>query len=53
VTVAAAPGQKIVLSASLDLSAWTPIATNVMFSNQVIFGDVTPASLRYFRAEVR
>jgi hypothetical protein len=33
VTVAAAPGQRVVLSASPDLRGWTPIVTNVMFTN--------------------
>jgi hypothetical protein len=53
VTVAAAPGQRVVLSASPDLSGWTPIGTNVMFTNQCILGETFSAAARYFRAEVR
>jgi hypothetical protein len=53
VTVAAAPGQRIVLSASLDLGWWTPVGTNVMFTERFIFQDVSGAGARYFRAEVR
>ena len=52
-TVIAAPGQKIVVSASSDLQNWTPIATNVMFTSQVPVGDVSAAPSRFFRAEVR
>jgi hypothetical protein len=53
VTVAAAPGQRVVLSASPDLRAWTAIAKNVMFTNQCILGETSAAAVRYFRAEVR
>jgi photosystem II stability/assembly factor-like uncharacterized protein len=53
VTVTAASGQRVVLSFSPDLSVWTPVATNVMFTNAFSFGEVSSASTRYFRAEVR
>ncbi len=53
VTVTAASGQRVVLSTSPDLRAWTPIGTNVMFTNQLTFGDVSSAPIRFFRAEVR
>jgi hypothetical protein len=53
VTVTAAPGQRVVLSASPDLRGWTPIATNVMFTTQWILGETSPASSRFFRAELR
>jgi photosystem II stability/assembly factor-like uncharacterized protein len=53
VTVAAAPGQRVVLSASPDLHGWTAVATNVMFTNQCILGETSAAAARYFRAEVR
>jgi hypothetical protein len=39
ITVAAEPGQRVVLSASPDLSAWTPVKTNIMFTGQVGFED--------------
>jgi len=53
VTVASALGQRVVLSASPDLSTWTPVATNVMFINQFSFGEPSQALTRFFRAEVR
>ncbi len=53
VTVDAALGQRVILSVSPDLSTWAPVATNVMFTNEVIFGDVSSASTRFYRAEVR
>lgn len=53
VTVAAAPGQRVVLSASPDLRGWTPIGTNVMFTNQCSLGETSSTDVRYFRAEVR
>lgn len=52
VTVGASLGQKVVASASSDLKNWTPIATNVMYTNQVTFGDTSSASTRFFRAVV-
>ncbi len=52
VTVAGAFGQKLVLSASPDLHTWTPVGTNVMFTNQVTFGDTSAGTPRFFRAEV-
>ena len=53
VTVAAAPGQRVVLSASPDLRAWTPIGTNVMFTNQFILWETSSAASRFYRADVR
>ena len=53
VTFAAAPGQRIVVSASPDLCAWTPLATNVMFTDQGTVGETSSSAMRYFRAEVR
>ena len=53
VTVTGAPGQRVVLSASPDLRAWTPIGTNVMFTNQFTLGDTSSTVVRFFRAEVR
>jgi hypothetical protein len=53
VRVAAAPGQRIILSMSPDLSTWTPVATNVMFTTPFVFGDGSSAAARFFRAEVR
>jgi hypothetical protein len=52
VTVSAAPGQTVVLSASPDLRAWTPIATNVAFTNQFALGSTSSAPVRYFRAGI-
>jgi len=52
-TVAAAAGQTVVLSASPDLLNWTPFSTNVMYTNRVTVGDATSATTRFFRAEVR
>jgi hypothetical protein len=53
VTVTAAPGQKVVLSVSSDLNVWTPVATNVLFSGQFNFGEVSSDTTRFYRAEVR
>ena len=53
VTVTAALGQRVVLSASPDLLTWTPIGTNVMFTSQFSQSDTSSAAVRYFRAEVR
>jgi len=52
-TIAAAPGQKLVISSSPDLRAWTPLVTNVMFTGQSSVGDNSTAPARFFRAEVR
>jgi len=52
-TVAAALGQTVVVSASPGLLNWTPFATNVMFTNQVTVGDTWSSAARFFRAEVR
>ena len=52
-TVAAAPGQTVLLSASPDLLAWAPFATNVMFTNRVTVGESSSSTAtRFFRAEV-
>ena len=52
VTVSGASGQKLVLSASPDLHTWTAIGTNVLFTNQVTFGDGSASAPRFFRAQV-
>jgi hypothetical protein len=51
-TLAAAPGQKIVLSASPDAKTWTAVSTNVMYSPQISVTDTSAAPLRFFRAAV-
>jgi photosystem II stability/assembly factor-like uncharacterized protein len=51
-TVTAAPGQRVVLSASPNLGAWTPLSTNVMFTGQWNFGETSAAGVRFFRADV-
>jgi hypothetical protein len=53
VTVTGMPGQRVILSASPDLRAWAPVATNIMFTKQFTLGDTSPAAVRFFRAEVR
>jgi hypothetical protein len=50
--LAAAPGQKVVVSASSDLLNWTPIATNVMYTNRITVSDTSSTSPRFFRASV-
>jgi hypothetical protein len=50
VTVAAALGQTVVLSASPDLRAWTPFATNVVFTSPFSAGTTSSSPARYFRA---
>ena len=52
VSISAAPGQRIVISCSTDLQTWTPIATNVIYTNQVSVADVSSAPLRFFRATI-
>ena len=52
VTVAAALGQTVVLSAAPDLRAWTPAATNVAFTNLFTVGTTSLLPVRYFRAEI-
>jgi hypothetical protein len=52
-TLSAAPGQKVVVSASPDLTNWTPIATNVIYTNRIIVSDSSTASPRFFRAAVQ
>ena len=52
INVAAAPGQRIVLSASPDLNAWSPAATNIMFTGQVEFEDRSSNAVRFYRAGV-
>ena len=53
ITVEAAHGQKIVLTASPDLVLWTPIATNVMFVDPFTFDYASSADREFFRAKVR
>lgn len=53
VSLTAAPGQRIVLSASTDLKNWTPVATNVFFTNAATVGVPTTGSRRFFRAQVQ
>jgi hypothetical protein len=53
VTVAAAAGQRIVVSGSPDLTTWTPLATNLMFSTQFSTTNNSASAARFFRAEVR
>ena len=52
INVAAAPGQRIALSASPDLSAWSPVATNIVFTGQVEFEDLSSNAVRFYRAGV-
>ena len=52
-TIDAAAGQRIVLASALNLSAWTPIATNLMFTGQFTVEDPAAAAARFYRAEVR
>jgi hypothetical protein len=52
-TVAAAPGQTVALSASTDLLAWTPFATNVVFASPFAVGTTSSAPARYFRAKTQ
>jgi len=51
-TVSAALGQQVVVSASPDLKNWNPIVTNVMYTNQVTVGEASGASPRFFRAAI-
>jgi hypothetical protein len=51
-SVSAALGQHVVVSASSDLKNWTPLATNVMYTNQIVVGETFGASPRFFRAAV-
>jgi hypothetical protein len=53
VTVTAALGQTVVLSASPDLRTWTPAATNVVFTNPVTIGSSSALPARYFRAGIQ
>jgi hypothetical protein len=50
ITVAAAPGQTVVLSASTDLHAWAPFATNMVFTSPFAVSTTSSAPARYFRA---
>jgi hypothetical protein len=52
VTLSAALGQRIVLNTSSNLQTWTPLATNVMYSNPITIPDTSSAATRYFRASV-
>ena len=51
-TVSAALGQTVRVSASRDLIAWIPFATNVMFTNRVTAVESSSDIFRFFRAEV-
>jgi hypothetical protein len=53
INISAAAGQTVVVSVSPDLSAWTPIVTNVMFTNQINLQDISSGSTRFYRAETR
>jgi len=53
ITVAAEPGQRIVLSSSTDLRTWTAIATNFMFTGQFSFDDRSSDPVRFYRAGVK
>ena len=53
VILTAALGQTVVLSASSDLRAWTPIATNVVFAEQFTVGTSSSTPVRYFRAGIQ
>lgn len=53
VAITAAPGQTVVLSASTDLRAWTPVATNLVFTNQFSVGTTSSLPVRYFRAGIQ
>ena len=50
-SVAAAAGQTVILSASSDLKSWTPVATNHMFVNQAGFNAPASTPTRFFRAQ--
>ncbi|MCX6928193.1 MAG: hypothetical protein NT154_34035, partial [Verrucomicrobia bacterium] len=52
VTVTAAPGQTVVLSASPDLRTWTQVATNVVYANPFTLGATASDLMRFFRAEI-
>ena len=52
-TLSAVPGQKVVISASPDLTNWSPVATNVIYTNRITIGDSSAASQRFFRAFVQ
>lgn len=54
-TVSAAPGQRVVIEGSTNLSDWTPLQTNVMASSSWDFGDPVSAALarRFYRAVLR
>jgi hypothetical protein len=53
VTMAGGLGQTVVLSGSPDLRAWTPAATNVVFTNPFTVGTSSGLPVRYFRAEIQ
>jgi len=52
-TLSAAAGQRIVVSASSDLQNWTPIATNVIYSSPITVTNVSNVSPRFFRATIQ
>jgi hypothetical protein len=51
-SVTAAAGQNVVVSASSNLLTWTAFATNVMYTNRIIFTDNSSNTARFFRAAV-
>jgi hypothetical protein len=51
--IQAAPGQRVVVSASPDLRTWTPAATNVIFASPFSYGEASSAGARFFRAAVQ
>ena len=53
VTVSAALGQKVVISTSSNPLSWTPVATNLTYTNQFSVTDTSAASPRFFRAAVQ
>ena len=53
VTIGAALGQTVVLAESPDLRAWTPAATNVVFTNPFTVGTSSALAMGYFRAGIQ
>lgn len=53
VTLGAAHGQKVALSASADLVNWSDVSTNVAFTDSFSCSVATQGSRRFFRAEIR
>jgi hypothetical protein len=52
-SVSGANGQRLETWASTDLTNWTPIATNVVYTDQLIVTKPTSSSPRFFRATVQ